>query len=161
MKKFLVAFLAVLLVTVAQAGLLAKIFHRESPSTSTTSTTTTTTEEPRQSLFINNNVPAIGEGCEAHFTCKKKLTQVPVPRPCLKYCLKRIDCPNNQKTLGRPNQCVELDEQQVLAALEASKVPPVAGQPVTEVNMMEVAMIDFPCQPGYLPDHRGRCREIW
>ncbi|XP_017052346.1 uncharacterized protein LOC108095686 [Drosophila ficusphila] len=157
MKAFLVALLAALLVTAVRGGLLGRIFHRDS---TTTTTTTTTTEEPRRPFFINNNIPAVDEGCEAHFICKKKLTQVPVPRPCLKYCLKRIDCPNNVKTMGKPNQCVELDEQQVLEAYESSTVQPIAGQPVTE-KIMEVAMIDFPCQPGYLPDHRGRCREIW
>lgn len=155
MKRFLAAILAALLVSAVQGGLLGRIFHRES------TTTTTTTEEPRRPFFINNNVPEIAEGCKAHYTCNKKLTQVPAPRPCLKYCLKMVECPNNQKTRAKPNQCVELDEQQVLASYEASTtVKPISGQPVTE-KIMEVAMIDFPCQPGYLPDHRGRCREIW
>ncbi|KAH8251844.1 hypothetical protein KR038_009401 [Drosophila bunnanda] len=153
----LLLLLVALLVTAVQGGLLGKLFHRES---TTPSTTTTTTEEPRRPFFVNNNVPTIAAGCQAHFTCSKKLTQVPAPRPCLKYCLKLVECPGNQKTRGQPNQCVELDEQQVREAYEAALVPPVAGQPVTE-KIMEVAMIDFPCQPGYLPDHRGRCREIW
>ncbi|XP_017002981.2 uncharacterized protein Gbp3 [Drosophila takahashii] len=160
MKQFLVALLAALLVAAVQGGILGKIFHRESTtSTSTSTTTTTTTEEPRRPFFLNNNVPAIEEGCEGQFKCKKKLTQVPAPRPCLKYCLHRVTCPNNQTTTAKPNQCVDLDEQQVLAAYQAPTEPPVAGKPA--VSTMMVAMIDFPCQPGYLPDHRGRCREIW
>ncbi|XP_017082571.1 uncharacterized protein LOC108115574 [Drosophila eugracilis] len=161
MKRFLLALLAALLVAAVQGGILGRIFHRDSTSTTTTTTTTTTTEEPRRPFFINNNVPAIEEGCVAQFKCKKKLTQVPVPRPCVKYCLHRITCPNNQTTTAKPNQCVDLDEQQVLEAYHSSTEPPSpAGQAVTEKVMM-VAMIDFPCQPGYLPDHRGRCREIW
>ncbi|KAH8284327.1 hypothetical protein KR018_010541 [Drosophila ironensis] len=158
MKRFLVALFAALLVAVVQGGLLGRLLHRDS----TSSTTTTTTPAPRRPFFINNNVPEIAEGCQAHFTCNKKLTQVPAPRPCLKYCLKLVACPNNQKTKAKPNQCVELDEPQVLAAYEAATTPKpsATGEPVTE-HFMEVAMIDFPCQPGYLPDHRGRCREIW
>ncbi|KAH8384106.1 hypothetical protein KR009_012155 [Drosophila setifemur] len=169
MKQFQVvmvvlAILATLLVSTVQGGLLGRLFGHESTTTTTTtttttSTTTTTTEEPHRPLFINNNVPTIEEGCTAHFTCNKKLTQVAAPRPCLKYCLKMVECPG-QKNRAKPNQCVELDEQLVLEAYESSTVRPVPGQPVTE-KIMEVAMIDFPCQPGYLPDHRGRCREIW
>lgn len=159
MKRFLVALLAALLVAAVQGGILGRIFHRESTST-TTSTTTTTTEEPRRPFFINNNIPEIPKDCVAQFKCKKKLANVQAPKPCVKYCLHRITCPNNQTSPVQPNQCVDLDEQQVLAAHEANTEPPVAGQTTTEKTMM-VAMIDFPCQPGYLPDHRGRCREIW
>jgi len=159
MKRFLVALLAALLVAAVQGGILGRIFHRESTST-TTSTTTTTTEEPRRPFYINNNIPEIPKDCVAQFKCKKKLANVQAPKPCVKYCLHRITCPNNQTSAVQPNQCVDLDEQQVLAAHEANTEPPVAGQTTTEKTMM-VAMIDFPCQPGYLPDHRGRCREIW
>ncbi|EDV54075.1 uncharacterized protein LOC6554894 [Drosophila erecta] len=156
MKQLLVAVLAALLVAAVQGGLLGRIFHRG--SNETTTTTTTTTEAPRRPFFINNNVPAIPTGCEAQFKCKKKLADVPAPRPCVKYCLQRISCPNGQNTFGTATQCVDLDEQQVKAAHEASTASP--GAATTEKPMM-VAMIDFPCQPGYLPDHRGRCREIW
>ncbi|XP_043654628.1 uncharacterized protein LOC122620986 [Drosophila teissieri] len=155
MKQFLVALLAALLVAAVQGGILGRIFHKES-----TTTTTTTTEEPRRPFFINNNVPVIPQDCSAQFKCKKKLADVPAPRPCVKYCLHRISCPNDQNTLGTPNQCVDLDEQQVHAALVAATASPGDGSATTEKPMM-VAMIDFPCQPGYLPDHRGRCREIW
>jgi len=116
MKQILVALLTALLVAAVQAGILGRIFHRESTSTSTSTSTTTTTEEPRRPFFLNNNIPPIQEGCEGQFKCKKKLTQVPAPRPCLKYCLHRVTCPNNQTTTAKPNQCVDLDEEQVLAA---------------------------------------------
>ncbi|KAH8416664.1 hypothetical protein KR222_005023 [Zaprionus bogoriensis] len=152
----LLLLLALLCVCGARGGLLGRLLHRETP-------VETTTPAPPP-LFINNNLPAVEPGCTAHYSCSKKLTSVPAPRPCVKYCLKRIECPNNVKLRGKPNQCVELDETQVLAQLaeDASGGGATGGTSgATTEKIMEVAMIDFPCQPGYLPDSRGRCREIW
>lgn len=152
--KLLLLFLV--LVAATQASLLGRLLHRDS---STTSTTSTTTEEPRQPLFIHNNLPPVEPGCTAHYSCSKKLKSVAAPRPCVKYCLKRIECPGNVIVRGLPSQCVELDETLVLRDIEASSKSTSDG--ATTEKIMEVAMIDFPCQPGYLPDSRGRCREIW
>ncbi|EDW16861.1 uncharacterized protein LOC6575388 [Drosophila mojavensis] len=137
-------------------GLLSRLLHRDA---SKTTTTTTTTEKSIKQLYINNNLPQLEPQCIGHYACSKKLTNVPAPRPCVKYCLKRIECPNQKVIRGKPNQCVELDESQVLADYEATTVRPSSA--ATTEKIMEVAMIDFPCQPGYLPDSRGRCREIW
>ncbi|KAL9892307.1 uncharacterized protein LOC119641949 [Glossina fuscipes] len=106
--------------------------------------------------YISNNVPKnIDKNCELHFECKKKLKQAEVPKPCLKFCLKYIQCQNGTKVRGSSDQCLELNEQLVAeeyndCAKDGSYVP-----------IVPVAMIDFPCQPGYLPDSRGRCREVW
>ncbi|XP_037942233.1 uncharacterized protein LOC119675119 [Teleopsis dalmanni] len=120
-----------------------------------TSTTTTTTAKPRLPLFINNNVPKADIGCTVNFECKKKLkVDPPQPKPCVKYCVKNIVCPNNIKIQGQPNQCAQLNEDLVRQEL-------IESQQSDKVGIMQVAMIDFPCQPGYLPDSRGRCREVW
>ncbi|EDW80597.1 uncharacterized protein Dwil_GK11480 [Drosophila willistoni] len=156
-KLILLALSAVFFISLAEGGLLGRLLHRHH-SNETEATTTTETSAPP--LFINNNLPQVGEGCVAHFSCSKKLTQLPVPHPCVKYCLKRIDCPNNEKMKGKSNQCVELNEAVVLAEHDSNTEDSGSGQ-TTEKNIMQVAMIDFPCQPGYLPDSRGRCREIW
>ncbi|KAM8707064.1 hypothetical protein ACLKA7_011207 [Drosophila subpalustris] len=138
--------------------LLNRLFHRESKATTTT---TTTTPEPQRQIFVQNNVPHVAAGCTAHFTCKKKLTALAAPHPCVKYCLNRVECPNNQIQRGKPSECVLLDEAQVQADFTATHPTDGGdGGPTTE-KIMQVAMIDFPCQPGYLPDSRGRCREIW
>ncbi|EDV94685.1 uncharacterized protein LOC6567917 [Drosophila grimshawi] len=142
----------------AEGGLLSHILHR---GATTSTTPTTTTEKARRPFYINNNLPHVDPGCIAHYSCGKKLTNVAAPRPCVKYCLKRIDCPNNEKIRGKPNQCVELDETQVLADYESTRTKQPTSDGATTEKIMEVAMIDFPCQPGYLPDSRGRCREIW
>ncbi|XP_017847795.1 uncharacterized protein LOC108603467 [Drosophila busckii] len=156
MKLFSIFFAASLALCCVQdssaTGLLTRLLHPT--TTTTTEATTTTTARP---FFINNNLPQLQPQCTATYVCKKKLTHLESPFPCVKYCVRLIECPNNVKTRGKPNQCVELDEQQVLAHYEAEKV----STTTTEKNIMRVAMIDFPCQPGYLPDSRGRCREIW
>ncbi|XP_062125225.1 uncharacterized protein LOC133838219 [Drosophila sulfurigaster albostrigata] len=136
-------------------SLLSRLLHRQ-----TTTTTTTTTAAPRQEIFTNNNVPEVPAGCIAHYACSKKLTTVPNPRPCLKYCLKRIECPDKPVQRGKANECVEVDATKVLADYESTTVSSNDVDATTQ-KIMEVAMIDFPCQPGYLPDSRGRCREIW
>ncbi|XP_030569162.1 uncharacterized protein LOC115768634 [Drosophila novamexicana] len=144
------------LLSAAEGNLLTRLLHRD-----TKSSTTSTTEKTGNQLYINNNLPIVEAQCTAHYACSKKLTNVAAPRPCVKYCLKRIECPNNQVIRGKPNQCVELDETQVLADYEATTTKPSSYDGATTEKIMEVAMIDFPCQPGYLPDSRGRCREIW
>lgn len=148
--------LLLLLVAAVQATLLGRLLHRESQTT-----TTTSTEKPQQPLFIHNNLPPVEPGCTAHYSCSKKLKSVAAPRPCVKYCLKRIECPGNVIVRGLPSQCVELDETLVLQEIEANAKAKSSSDGATTEKIMEVAMIDFPCQPGYLPDSRGRCREIW
>lgn len=145
-----------LLVATVQANLLSRLFHRDSQVT-----TSTTTEKPQQPLFIHNTLPPVEPGCTAHYSCSKKLKSVAAPRPCVKYCLKRIECPGNVIVRGLASQCVELDEALVLQEIEAKANQSPSEQGATTEKIMEVAMIDFPCQPGYLPDSRGRCREIW
>ncbi|KAH8358865.1 hypothetical protein KR093_002960 [Drosophila rubida] len=118
------------------------------------------TAVPPETIFTNNHVPAVPEGCTAHFACSKKLTTVPNPRPCIKYCLKRIECPDKPVQRGKPHECVEVavpSDDDTAATTPSTRTGGVA----TTEKIMEVAMIDFPCQPGYLPDSRGRCREIW
>uniref|UniRef100_A0A1A9VCK2 Uncharacterized protein n=1 Tax=Glossina austeni TaxID=7395 RepID=A0A1A9VCK2_GLOAU len=106
--------------------------------------------------YISNNVPKIvDKSCELHFECKKKLKQAEVPKPCLKFCLKYIQCQNGTKVRGSSDQCLELNEQ--LVAEEYNE----CAKDGSYVPIVPVAMIDFPCQPGYLPDSRGRCREVW
>jgi len=145
---------ATVVVSGSEGSLLSRVLHWEPK-------VTTTTPKPQRQIYINNNLPQVPVDCTAYYVCKKKLKTVPAPSPCVKFCLKRIECPNNQIQRGRPNECVELDEAQVLA----ENTPTTLRQPIsdgtTTEKIMEVAMIDFPCQPGYLPDSRGRCREIW
>ncbi|XP_034485457.1 uncharacterized protein LOC117790221 [Drosophila innubila] len=152
-----VLFGAAVVVSGAEGSILSRLLHRESK------VTTTTTPEPRRQLFIHNNVPPVPAGCTAHFSCSKKLATGTPPFPCVKYCLKRIECPNNQIQRGKHNECVQLDEEQVLAESAITQPTPTAAASdgATTENIMMVAMIDFPCQPGYLPDSRGRCRVIW
>ncbi|KAH8310674.1 hypothetical protein KR044_002488 [Drosophila immigrans] len=162
--KLLPLFIVVLCIAAAAVvnavpvSLLSRLLHRE-----TTTSTSTTTAAPREEIFSNNHVPEVPAGCVAHFACSKKLTTVASPRPCVKYCLKRIDCPNKPVQRGKPHECVEVDASKLLAESETTTARAATGTgdgPTTE-KIMEVAMIDFPCQPGYLPDSRGRCREIW
>lgn len=129
--------------------------YTSTPATTATTNTeamSTTTHRP---IYINNNIPNIDVSCMVRYKCTAKLKGIAVtPRPCTKYCVKFIECPNAPKIAGSPGQCVELDEialrQQYEGATRKGTVP-----------LMEVAMIDFPCRPGFLPDDLGRCREVW
>ncbi|CAD6994395.1 uncharacterized protein LOC101456877 [Ceratitis capitata] len=124
--------------------------------TTTTETAAAATSERPLPIYINNNIPNVDVSCTVRYKCQAKLkgTTVP-PRPCIRYCVKFIECPNAPKIHGTAGQCVDLDETKVRQQYEADQKK--AGG----VRIMEVAMIDFPCRPGFLPDDLGRCREIW
>lgn len=107
-------------------------------------------QSDRIKLFLNNNIPEIQKGCTGVYICKKKAKTDSNVKPCLKYCLKKMEC-DTGTTHGKPDQCVELYEDAVFQDTSNT----------TDVSVMQVNMIDFPCQPGYLPDSRGRCREVW
>ena len=135
----------------------------------TTTTTTTAvdtatripsaTESAQQSLFLNNNVPKIEDGCVGHYKCERKLKSVKTPpRPCVKYCLRYVECSGAAKVKRSGRECVELNET-LLEQEESQSGGPLQNR--TQLPIMPVALIDFPCQPGYLPDSRGRCREVW
>ncbi|XP_039970278.1 uncharacterized protein LOC120782198 [Bactrocera tryoni] len=125
------------------------------PATTTANTEATSTPSYRP-IIINNNIPNIDASCMVRYKCTAKLKGVTVaPRPCTKYCVKFIECPNAAKVAGSAGQCFELDEAALRQKYEG------ATKQGSTVPLMEVAMIDFPCRPGFLPDDLGRCREVW
>ncbi|XP_055849504.1 uncharacterized protein LOC129914335 [Episyrphus balteatus] len=124
----------------------------------TTTTTTATPESSNKHLWIENTIPKLPNDCKKSFLCKKKVKHGDgIIKPCIKYCVKDIECPPN--TIGKPETiqpdwCILLD-QNLLDEFDKPETTS-AGHHVMPVNM-----IDFPCQEGYLPDFRGRCREVW
>lgn len=137
-----------------ECGVLKKLFHHETPST--------TTVAPQPSIFFNNNLPKIEKGCTATYNCARKKAVLPqaTTKACLQYCLKHTTCGNSPAVNGKDNECVELNEEMVRKEHEQNSILEQVGSSPS-VSVMRVAMIDFPCQPGYLPDSRGRCREVW
>ncbi|XP_055906909.1 uncharacterized protein LOC129942120 [Eupeodes corollae] len=127
----------------------------------TPATTTKTTDS--KSLWIENRIPKPPSGCKNVFICKKKLKHSfanQTIKPCIKYCVRSFSCPDD--FVGKtdpidPDWCVLLDQNQ-LEDFETA-APPARSDGKT--NIVQVNMIDFPCQEGYLPDFRGRCREVW
>ncbi|XP_061390533.1 uncharacterized protein LOC133325829 [Musca vetustissima] len=118
--------------------------------------TETTTVAPHKSGYIiANNVPALEPGCEYHFKCKVKLQNAEVPKPCLKSCVDSLVCNNQKRGIRKGFYCVQFNEELVAQEYQEEK------EANAHVKASPVAMIDFPCQPGYLPDSRGRCREVW
>ncbi|XP_014101504.2 uncharacterized protein Gbp3 [Bactrocera oleae] len=125
------------------------------PETTATNTEATSTSSYRP-IVIHNNIPNIDASCMVRYKCTAKLKGVTVaPRPCTKYCVKFVECPNATKVAGSPGECFELDEAALRQQYEG------ATKKGSTVPLMEVAMIDFPCRPGFLPDDLGRCREVW
>ncbi|XP_005180290.1 uncharacterized protein LOC101899578 [Musca domestica] len=123
-------------------------------TTSATDTETTTYEPHKRGYIIGNNVPHLEPGCEYKFKCKVKLQNAEIPKPCLKTCVESWICNKQKKTIRKGFYCVEFNEELVAEEYKAEKE-------AQHVKASPVAMIDFPCQPGYLPDSRGRCREVW
>lgn len=171
MKKTLFIFLCVFSIsTFGECGVsLKNIFRHNSTNQSNSIEEVTTnkaivvessTAEAVKPLpanyFKSNTIPKIEKGCEVQFMCVKKLKQAEVPKPCVKFCIKNIKCKNGTTEKGKADECIELNEE--LVAKEYNQCDETTGE---VVKMKGVAMIDFPCQPGYLPDSRGRCREVW
>ncbi|XP_053954003.1 uncharacterized protein LOC128860469 [Anastrepha ludens] len=126
-----------------------------SPVVATANAAVTTTSRPPP-IYINNKVPTVDVSCMVRYKCIEKLKGATVPpKPCVKYCVKFIECPNATKIRGTADQCVELDEAAVRRQYEQDTK---SGE---SIHVMKVAMIDFPCRPGFLPDDMGRCREVW
>lgn len=144
-----------LFVTGQSVGILSRLHH------------TTTTEQPAEvtthdklpnGYYKSNNLPQVEKDCEIRFECKKKLKTAETPKPCVKFCVKYVKCDNSKVIPGVAGQCLELNEEMVAEEYNDCKKD---EQSSNTVHFMPVAMIDFPCQPGYLPDSRGRCREVW
>ncbi|XP_065372259.1 uncharacterized protein LOC135964111 [Calliphora vicina] len=138
---------------------LSTLYHRKTTTEQPESTTATASDRVSAAYYKSNNVPKVDEGCSITFECKKKLKAAENPKPCVKFCVKFIECENGKKTNGAPGQCVELNEEMVSQEYNDCKKDKEEG--TSNSHIMQVAMIDFPCQPGYLPDSRGRCREVW
>lgn len=147
---------------------LSTLLHRKSttteqPEQNTAATATATNNSDRlpAGYYKSNNLPKVEEeGCKIVYDCKKKLKTAENPRPCVKFCAKAIDCDNEKgkrRIAVAAGQCLELNEEMVAQEYNDCK----KDESSTLVPFMQVAMIDFPCQPGYLPDSRGRCREVW
>uniref|UniRef100_A0A034WLW5 Uncharacterized protein n=1 Tax=Bactrocera dorsalis TaxID=27457 RepID=A0A034WLW5_BACDO len=139
-----------------KSALALRINVRTTTQATTTANTEATSTPSSRPIIINNNVPNIDASCMVRYKCTAKLKGVTVaPRPCTKYCVKFIECPNAAKVAGSAGQCFELDEAALRQKYEG------ATKQGSTVPLMEVAMIDFPCRPGFLPDDLGRCREVW
>ncbi|XP_011178225.2 uncharacterized protein LOC105209507 [Zeugodacus cucurbitae] len=148
-----------LLVTYKPAAALRINIGRTTTPAAAAATTTNIVESSTPAyrpIYINNNIPNIDASCIVRYKCAAKLKGVNVsPRPCTKYCVKFIECPNVEKVAGSPGHCFELDADALRQHYEN------LSRRGGIVPLMEVAMIDFPCRPGFLPDDLGRCREVW
>ncbi|XP_037819359.1 uncharacterized protein LOC119608870 [Lucilia sericata] len=137
---------------------LSNLLHRKTTTEQPEITTIVAKDGVPAGYYKSNNLPQVKEGCEIRFECKKKLKSAETPKPCTKFCVKSIKCEDGTKINGAPGQCIELNEEMVAQEYNDCKKD---EEESGAVNVMKVAMIDFPCQPGYLPDSRGRCREVW
>lgn len=113
----------------------------------------------KDNYYVQNTIPKdIAKECHIAYECKRKLKQAEVPKPCVKYCVKLVKCPDGRTMSGEPTQCLELNEELVAKEYNENCRNETAS---VSMDIRPVTMIDFPCQPGYWPDSRGRCREIW
>ncbi|XP_065359531.1 uncharacterized protein LOC135953518 [Calliphora vicina] len=140
---------------------LSTFYHRKTTNTTEQpeSTTATTSDRLSPAYYKSNNIPEVDEGCSIFYVCRQKLRTVEIPKPCIKFCVKNIECDNGKITNGAPGQCVELNEEMVSHEYKDEL------EGTTNPQNLQAAMIlieiNFPCQPGYLPDSRSRCREVW
>ncbi|XP_075146272.1 growth-blocking peptide 3 [Haematobia irritans] len=140
------------LLVILFASLLMAIAKCDSTTTETTSESEEETKF-QEGYIIANNLPPLEEGCSFVFKCRRKLQNAEQPKPCLQTCVDVLECNNQKRSIRKGFYCLTFNEELV-------------GQEHQEaINKAKkggkVAMIDFPCQPGYLPDSRGRCREVW
>ncbi|TMW47637.1 hypothetical protein DOY81_007285, partial [Sarcophaga bullata] len=144
-----VAMCSAILATAESADLLNRVQR--------TTTNESTTDNVPAGYYKSNNLPQVEKDCRIRFGCKKKLKAAETPKPCLKFCVTFIECPDGKRTYGVAGQCLELNEELVTQEYNDCK----KDERTASLYPAPVAMIDFPCQPGYLPDSRGRCREVW
>ncbi|KAM7361988.1 growth-blocking peptide 3 [Cochliomyia hominivorax] len=169
LKTFLLLTLCIGLFVMGEGSGLPTLFQRKTTTEQPEQQQITTTNTPTESGNLDrvpagyykvNNLPKVEEkGCKILYECKRKLKAAENPKPCIKFCAKGIECDNEngkRKVAVAPGHCVELNEEMVAHEYNDCK-----KDETSRVNFMQVAMIDFPCQPGYLPDSRGRCREVW
>ncbi|XP_073820431.1 growth-blocking peptide 3 [Musca autumnalis] len=142
------------LLFILSLAVLAALANCDTTTTSVPDTQTTTLAPHKPGYIIANNIPELEPGCEYQFKCKKKLLNAELPKPCLKTCVDGLTCNQQKKSIRKGFYCVEFNEELVDQEYQAEKA-------ATYHKASPVAMIDFPCQPGYLPDSRGRCREVW
>ena len=115
----------------------------------------------KKSYIVSDNVPKnLSSHCMYRFVCKKKAkaSTSQEPRECVKFCVAGVEC-NPSDTVNYDRRwCTEIDPSFLS---EVDEVITSTANTDQKLNVSQVNMIDFPCQPGYLPDRRGRCREIW
>lgn len=122
------------------------------------------TPPSKKSYIISSTVPKdLPEHCVYNYACKKKTKDIGEFKECLRFCVAGITCKPAESRHYEPKWCIEIDRDYYFEVLNLSRTtttPAPADQDTTK-QAMQVNMIDFPCQPGYLPDRRGTCREIW
>ncbi|XP_055381425.1 uncharacterized protein LOC129612007 [Condylostylus longicornis] len=95
--------------------------------------------------------------CSPHYTCRKKTSITKNEKICILYVMMYIDCG------GEPIQVHPKDWSRTI---DINKIT-IEENDLSETKNGEkfkqapVHMVDFPCQPNYLPDRRGICREVW
>uniref|UniRef100_A0A1I8NM61 Uncharacterized protein n=1 Tax=Stomoxys calcitrans TaxID=35570 RepID=A0A1I8NM61_STOCA len=148
LKTYLAIFLFV--------GLLASLGYCETTTTTTQSSNAVEEEESARfpdGYIVSKNLPELEPGCSLSFKCKRKLQNAEQPKPCVQTCVDSLVCNHQKRPIQKYFYCVNFNEELVAQEHDIAISKQKKGG--------KVAMIDFPCQPGYLPDSRGRCREVW
>lgn len=121
------------------------------------------TTTSKKSYIISSTVPKdLPEHCFYNYTCKKRYKISENNRECVKFCVAGITCQPTESRNYMEKWCTEIEPTfffEVLNYTESTTTP--TNEPDDKKKVSQVNMIDFPCQPGYLPDRRGRCREVW
>ncbi|KAL5284997.1 hypothetical protein ACFFRR_006994 [Megaselia abdita] len=124
------------------------------------------TTASKKSYIIADTVPKdLPEHCVYNYVCKKKSKITNDEKECVKFCVAGVTCKPHESHSYKTSWCTEIHHDYFFEVLNFSlttttPAPTSIAQEIKK-NVMQVNMIDFPCQPGYLPDRRGRCREIW
>lgn len=124
------------------------------------------TTASKKSYIVSSTVPKdLPEHCVYNYVCKKK-SKITDSKECVKFCVAAVTCDPPESRYHNSSWCTEIHADYFFEVLNYSRTTttPASVQSIaedTKKGVMQVNMIDFPCQPGYLPDRRGRCREVW
>lgn len=126
------------------------------------------TTASKKSYIISNTVPQdLPAHCNYSYACKKRPKISEGVKECVKFCVAAVVCKPHENRAYKNTWCTEIHQDYFFEILNYSRTTTTPSPLIqiieaeTKKNVMQVNMIDFPCQPGYLPDRRGRCREIW
>lgn len=126
------------------------------------------TTASKKSYIISSTIPKdLPEHCVYNYVCRKKPKITDDVKECVKFCVAGVTCKPTESRAYKTSWCTEIHHDyyfDVLGYSRTTTTPSPVMQGIEadiKKNVMQVNMIDFPCQPGYLPDRRGRCREVW